>query len=379
MDEKNTNLEQLRIHELRDLARKMGVNAPTLKKKEQLIDEIMGIMNGESVPEGPPNKKGRPVRSNSDNFDVVDLILPSQHEMNSLQEYSPYDDEQEKYQFMVNSDYAEYGYDPDPNMVYERQGLIEIKQGGFGVVHVGGCFTSYKDVFVNKIMVKQHKLRSGMLVKVKSRRVKENYPEIAFEIAVVGEYSDVNFDESSANTLNRQIVVNTQDLQSIKLGGRYFVNPGKESYMATADIYNAIKKNSDIDVEILFLNAMIERIPYGEVDNYTYIDFSKQDEDFIIGTSLFFEKIKRKAETGKDVVVIINEISQFAKSYNNLYLKSNTYSEISNVTAFRTKQLLSNAKNTDCGSITIIAVDKLRVPMNIENLFKFEILPLFDN
>ena len=93
---------------------------------------------------------------------------------------------------------------------------------------------------------------------------------------------------------------------------------------------------------------------------------------------MFFEKIKRKAETGKDVVVIINEISQFAKSYNNLYLKSNTYSEISNVTAFRTKQLLSNAKNTDCGSITIIAVDKLRVPMNIENLFKFEILPLFD-
>ena len=94
---------------------------------------------------------------------------------------------------------------------------------------------------------------------------------------------------------------------------------------------------------------------------------------------MFFEKIKRKAETGKDVVVIINEISQFAKSYNNLNLKSNTYNEISNVTAFRTKQLLSNAKKTNLGSITIIAVDKLRVPTNIENLFKFEILPLFDN
>ena len=379
MDEKNTNLEQLRIHELRDLARKMGVNAPTLKKKEQLIEEIMSIMNGESVPETAPSKKGRPVRVNADNFDVVDLILPNQSEMNALQEYSTYDTEQDRLQFMVNVDYAEYGVELDPNTIYERQGLLEIKQGGFGVVHVGGCFTSPKDVFVNKIIVKQNKLRSGMLVKVKSRRVKENYPEIAFEITTIGEYSDVNFDESVANKLSKQVNINAKDLQSFKLGGRYFVKPSQESYTATADIYSAIKKNTNLDVEILFLNAMIERIPYGEVDNYTYIDFSKQDEDFIIGTLLFFEKIKRKAETGKDVVVIINEISQFAKSYNNLNLRSNTYSEISNVTAFRTKQLLSNAKKTDLGSITIIAVDKLRVPMNIENLFKFEILPLFDN
>ena len=49
MDEKISDLQQLRIHELRDLARKMGVNAPTSKKKEVLIEEIVKIMNGEDV------------------------------------------------------------------------------------------------------------------------------------------------------------------------------------------------------------------------------------------------------------------------------------------------------------------------------------------
>lgn len=378
MDEKNANLEQLRIHELRDLARKMGVNAPTSKKKEQLIDEIMKIMNGESLPYTEPTKKGRPVRVNSDNFDVVDLILPNQNELSTLYEYSEYDTEQDKMHFMVSMDYAEYGED-DPNAVYEREGLIEIKQGGFGVVHSEGCFTSTKDVFVNKIIVKQQKLKSGMLVKVKSRKVKENYPEVAFEVEIIGEYSENNFDFMESKPLSEVVNISAKDLTSFKIGGRYFVVPSDDSYTTTGDIYQEItKKYPNLVVEALFLNAMTERIPYSKVKNYTYINFSKQDEDMIVGTNLFFEKTKRLAETGKDVVVIINEISQFSKSYNNIFLKSNTYSEISNVAALRTKQLLSNAKTTENGSITIIAVDKLRVPMSIENLYKFEILPLFD-
>ena len=140
-----------------------------------------------------------------------------------------------------------------------------------------------------------------------------------------------------------------------------------------------MKKYPNLKVETLFLNAMIERIMFRDDLSINYINFAKQDEDIVMGTKLYFERLKRIAETGKDVVVIVNEISQYAKSYNNIYLKSSSFNEISNVTVHRTKSLLSIAKNTDAGSITIIAVDKLRVPQNIENLFKFEILPLFNN
>ena len=87
--------------------------------------------------------------------------------------------------------------------------------------------------------------------------------------------------------------------------------------------------------------------------------------------------MKRLAEKGKNVVVVVNEISQYTKSYNNIYLKSGMSGEISNRTSFLTKALLSTAKNTNSGSITIVAVDALRLPRGIYDLFKYDILPIF--
>ena len=39
-------IEKLRIHELRDFARSVGVNSPTTMKKEQLIEEITEKLSG---------------------------------------------------------------------------------------------------------------------------------------------------------------------------------------------------------------------------------------------------------------------------------------------------------------------------------------------
>lgn len=380
LDEKNTELQQLRIHELRDLARKMGVSAPTSKKKEVLIDEIVKIMNGESEPFQNQTKKGRPVRNNVDNFDVVDFIMPNQNEMQTFREYSTFDDEQEKFNFMVNMESTiKYG-DFDPKETFERSGYIELKPEGFGVIHVEGFTTSGHDIFVNKVTVKQYDLRTGQKVLAKCRKIKENYPEIAVNVKILDDVSDVYFEDLQVKPLSSPLNISANDIKEFRLGGRYFINPSTDSYDTTINLaVEIMKKYPNLKVETLFLNAMIERIMFRDDLSINYINFAKQDEDIIMGTKLYFERLKRIAETGKDVVVIVNEISQYAKSYNNIYLKSSSFNEISNVTVHRTKSLLSIAKNTDAGSITIIAVDKLRVPQNIENLFKFEILPLFNN
>jgi len=379
MDEKFTDLEFLRIHELRDLARKMGVNAPTSKKKETLIDEIMKIMSGESLPSYEKSKKGRPVRNSSDNFDVVDLILPTQEELKSFNESLSYDADQERLHFMVNMDGATYD---DDNSIEEnnREGYVELKSEGYGVIHVDGFCSSNRDVFINRILVKQLKLKNGEKVIAKCKRIKENYPEIAFEITKITAPSDIDYDSLNPKPLGDYINICTTDLKRFKLGGRYFVNPIDDAYIETANIATEIKKKcSNVIVETLYLNAMLERIPYGEDITINSIPFSKVDEDVVIGTMLYFEKMKRLVEsTGKDVVIVISELSQFAKSYNNISLKNSSYSEISNHTAYKLKNLLCVAKSTDNGSITIIVVDKLRVPQNIQNLFEYEIMPLFN-
>ncbi len=57
------NLNELNIFALRDLARRTGVNSPTSKKKEQLIQEIIEIVKGDKKPEVSKTKQGRPPKT----------------------------------------------------------------------------------------------------------------------------------------------------------------------------------------------------------------------------------------------------------------------------------------------------------------------------
>ncbi len=378
MDEKISDLQQLRIHELRDLARKMGVSAPTSKKKEEIIAEIIKIMNGESVPFSSITKKGRPARPNAENFDVVDFILPNQNEMQSFNKETKYDMSQERLSFMVRMNETEFG-PTDPNKVFVRDGIIEVKSEGFGVLHVQGFTSNVKDVFVNQILVRQLKLKSGELLNVKSRRVKDNYPEIAFEITRLEDESVENFDDLPAKPLSKKISLKCPDIKEFCLGGRYYVAPSYDSYYEVEDIANEIFDNiSECKVEALYINAMREKLPYECHAKVNSIEFYKPDEDIINATNLYFERLKRIAERGNDIICVVNEITQYVKSNNNIYIKSGQMGEISNKTSFLTKSLLSTAKYTDKGSITIIAVDPLKLPTGIYDLFKFDILPIFN-
>ena len=55
------NLEEYSIYELRQIARSMGVKAPTTKKHSELIDEIKKIQNKEIAP--IKTTKGRPAKT----------------------------------------------------------------------------------------------------------------------------------------------------------------------------------------------------------------------------------------------------------------------------------------------------------------------------
>ena len=56
-------LNELSIFSLRELARRTGVNSPTSKKKDELINEIISIRNGEKKPYIPKTKQGRPPKN----------------------------------------------------------------------------------------------------------------------------------------------------------------------------------------------------------------------------------------------------------------------------------------------------------------------------
>ena len=71
-----STLSSLRIHELRDLARKIGVKCPTALKKEDLINRSMQILNGETEPYKAKDGKGRPSKSESQINTLMGFFMP---------------------------------------------------------------------------------------------------------------------------------------------------------------------------------------------------------------------------------------------------------------------------------------------------------------
>ncbi len=61
-------LDKLSIFQLRELARKMGVDSPTSKRKGELITQILDISNGNSSPHFAKSKQGRPPKDTGLNF-----------------------------------------------------------------------------------------------------------------------------------------------------------------------------------------------------------------------------------------------------------------------------------------------------------------------
>jgi len=59
-------LDKINLHTLRNIARKVGVRAPTSLTKKVLIDEILQIQSGKKQP-FPKTKSGRPVKIHLEN------------------------------------------------------------------------------------------------------------------------------------------------------------------------------------------------------------------------------------------------------------------------------------------------------------------------
>ncbi len=375
MENKISDLEQLRIHELRDLARKMGVQAPTILKKEEIIEEIMKIMKGEIEPFARHSKKGRPARTSADNFDVVDFILPKAEGLKEVDEKNEYDLAQDKFSFVLNMGSAGYSSNTEGK---QYKGCVEIKPEGYGVLHVEGICPSERDVFIGKNIVKQLELKSGERVTAWAKLVKEGYPEVAYEVSRLDKKPEFDFDLAKGDKLKNGYNIHI-DISNFKLGGRYFVKTNRDVYDVVPEIAETIKKEvKNAEVITLYLNAMPERINYDDSMNIEYVPFNKMDEEIIIASDMVFEECKRKAEQGKNVVVVLSGLSQLAKSCNFVYLKSNNYQEISPKTTFKIKNILACAKRvSDSSSISLVCVDDLKVPKNIAEMFEFEILPLF--
>ena len=187
-------LKQFRIHELRDLARKIGVKSPTSQNKDELIEKVLKIISGESAPYVKQTAKGRPSRSASQLNNLVDYFLPENANLETLEFLNVNDDN--KFNFFAEM--PEFDFDTTKSEQSVVQGYLDVTTSGYGIIRVNGFGISDNDVYVHKIYVAKYGLVSGDYLLANAKQVYNNRPRVVTEILEINNgnlKSEIKFDD----------------------------------------------------------------------------------------------------------------------------------------------------------------------------------------
>ena len=349
------------IHELRQIARAVGVPRPAEGRKERLLDLISKIASGENDPVAPAVRGAHPKSDEYDRQLVADVFRCREV---SLFEKEDADDEKENFVMTVGS-----GLDGD-EFDFSASGILE-KSGDKWFIRLnGGREDLYSDVFVNDSFVTNYKLREGDLVSGKCKR--NSIDEIAglFSVksvngltpAALSARSDFNsltpvYPDKRLLTSNKIIDLFTPigaGQRALIIGGR---GSGKTALLK--EIARGIKENQpQIKLIILSVDSSPEETAdysraFAGADVFTS-PFDCGSQIHVRTARLAIEYAKRQVESNKDTVLILDDLTKLTRAYNSC--GKQVYASLDSAALDSAKKFLASAKNAEQGaSLTIVS------------------------
>ncbi len=300
------NLRKKSLQDLRIIAKTIGIKSVTTFKKEELIEEILKNRD-ENILE---NKN----ETNSDEFDLDEL------DMDKLPEKVTEEIEQ-----MDQVDGAE--------------GILEIHQDGYGFLRSENYLSGDNDIYISPSQIRRFRLKTGDKVYGITRPPKsgEKYKALLYVNQVNGLNPETaikrpDFDSLTPIYPNEKIVLETDgknlstrliDLISpIGKGQRgTIVSPpkaGKTTLLKS--IANAIAENyPEIEIIVLLIDERPEEVTdmkrsvNGDVVSSTFDELPSHHTKV---AEIVLERAKRLVEHGKDVVILLDNITRLTRAYN---------------------------------------------------------------
>jgi len=277
-------LENKTIGELREVARELGVKSPTTYKKSQLIE----------------------------------LILEKQVEKFK-------DDKMKQIEVLA-----------EPDSV---AGVLEVLPDGYGFLRSSNYLPGPNDVYVSPSQIRKFNLKTGDLIRGKTRAAKESekYHALLFVEAVNNDRPEVaakrpDFDDLTPIYPNRRITLeySPTDLSTriidliapIGMGQRgLIVAPPKagKTILLQKIANNVTKNHPNIEVIVLLIDERPEEVTdmqrsiRGEV---IYSTFDELPEHHIRVAEMVLERAQRLVEQKKDVIILMDSITRLARAYN---------------------------------------------------------------
>ena len=399
-------IQKLRIHELRDFARQIGVSSPTTMKKEALIEKIHEILDVNDVAvinETSPTQESLDFFSllTSQNSNIInDLIVKS----SKIQEgHEPVPNENGD---LSNTLIMKKCTRVDPNMPYnypskdfvginfnlsqqkvsfdseisELEGYLDIHPNGYGIVRYNGFVPDSRDAYLTLALVKKYKLQKGDYVRGKVKYILEGKPKVMFDIiSIDGNPDDPKFtpyEETPYKQCGEKFYLDKFNLDIAR---------GNRIYIKNMGIADAVKLGFDlvdengVNVKLVNLKALPEE-SFNSHQKMQIINcpFNRTEIDAVDAVELVFERAKREFENNKSNVVIIYNFSELIRMYNVAIEGYFTYDKFNAKAINKLSNILSMAKYFDENkNLTLICIEKTDVNEDVKTLITSEFMPLF--
>ena len=335
-----SNLQNMTLVELRNLAKEHNIKNISKLKKEDLITVLDQIIS-------------------ENNNDTEEIKNPTQYDSNG-------------------EPIVDYKLTNEGDEIVE--GILDILPDGYGFLRGENFLSTPKDVYISMVQIKRFKLDTGDMVKGISRyREGEKFPSLIFVGEVNGEHPEKamkrkRFDELIPifpnEKLKLETVPNECAMRIIDLicpigkgqRGMIVAQPKVGKTTLLKKVANSISKNNpEIELIVLLIDERPEEVTdmkrsiKGQVIHST---FDELPEHHVKVAEMVLERAKRLVEQGKDVVILLDSITRFTRAYNLVIPSSGrTLSGgIDPAALHKPKKFFGAARNIEFGgSLTILA------------------------
>jgi transcription termination factor Rho len=264
------------------------------------------------------------------------------------------------------------------------QGLLELRDEGYGFLRTRGYLASAHDVYVSASQVRRFNLRKGDFVEGFSRpqASNEKYPALLRVDNVNGISPDdaqrrPRFEDLTPLFPDQQLRLELADnpaevtgrivdlLSPIGKGQRgLIVSPPKagKTTILKQIVYSVERNNPEVHLMVLLVDERPEEVTdmrrhvlSGEVVAST---FDRPSDEHTQVAELTIERAKRLVEMGKDVVIVLDGITRLARAYNLAAPASGRILSggVDSTALYPPKRFFGAARNIEeGGSLTIIA------------------------
>jgi len=356
-----SELEEMTLSELKELAKEQNIKNVSKLKKDELIEVLIDVQRSRNKAAAIEKKKQESIACK-----VTEI------------KYDEDDEEINIENGAIGDSTVDYKLTNEEDEIVE--GILEVLPDGYGFLRGENYLTSPRDVYISPIQIRRFKLDTGDMVKGISRcKEGEKFPSLIFVGEVNGEHPEKaarrkRFDELTPiypnerlklETTSKEYAMRIIDLISpIGKGQRGMIvappKVGKTTLLKK--IANSITKNNP-EVELIVL--LIDERPEEVTDMKRSIDgqviystFDELPEHHVKVAEMVLERAKRIIEQNKDVVILLDSITRLARAYNLVIPSSGrTLSGgIDPAALHKPKKFFGAARNIENGgSLTILA------------------------